>query len=71
VGNGTIDAARRAVGKARVGGAAVMLTGQDLLEHERQSGGPPSFLSETVLAGVAALGVLAFVSHPPSRSCRC
>jgi RND superfamily putative drug exporter len=57
----TIDTARRAVAKARVGGAPVLLTGQAMLERKPGGGGPPSFLSQTVLAGVAALGVLAFV----------
>jgi putative drug exporter of the RND superfamily len=57
-----IDAARRVTDRASVGGAEVMLTGQAVLEQEPQGeGGPPSFLNETLIAGVGALAVLAFV----------
>jgi putative drug exporter of the RND superfamily len=58
----TIDAAQAAVANANVGGADVMLTGSAVLEQEAaEEDGPPSFLSETVVAGIGALVVLAFV----------
>ena len=58
----TIDAAEDAVAGASVGGAEVMLTGQALLaQADEGEAGQPSFLSETLLAGVGALAVLAFV----------
>jgi len=59
----SIDAAERAVRDSRVGGAEVQLTGEGALSgsagggEEQESG----VLSETLIAGVAALGVLAFV----------
>jgi RND superfamily putative drug exporter len=58
----TIDAARRAVDAVTVGGSPVMLSGRDALE-EKPAGeaGPPGFLNETLIAGVAALAVLVFV----------
>jgi putative drug exporter of the RND superfamily len=59
----TLDAARQVTENARVGGAEVMLTGEAALrdESEESGGGSPEFLSETLIAGVAALAVLAFV----------
>jgi RND superfamily putative drug exporter len=58
----TVAAARAVADRATVGGAPVMLTGQAVLVQEAdEADGPPSFLSETVLAGVGALVVLAFV----------
>jgi putative drug exporter of the RND superfamily len=58
----TIDAAQALVADAKVGGAEVMLTGEAVLEQEAaEQDGPPSFLSETVVAGIGALFVLAFV----------
>ncbi|MQA74660.1 MAG: MMPL family transporter [Solirubrobacterales bacterium] len=57
-----LDSAARASAGATVGGARVMLTGQAMLEREAaEADGPPSFLSETLIAGVGALAVLAFV----------
>lgn len=54
--------AEQAAAGARVGGAEVRLTGAALLasEAEGESGGP-GFLNETLIAGVGALIVLAFV----------
>src|SRR5215207_4570637 len=58
----TVDAAQALVDDAKVGGADVMLTGEAVLEQEvGEQDGPPSFLSETVVAGIGALFVLAFV----------
>jgi putative drug exporter of the RND superfamily len=58
----TIDAARAAVEQVDVGGADTMLTGQAVLEQAPQGeDGPPSFLNETLIAGVGALAVLVFV----------
>jgi RND superfamily putative drug exporter len=58
----TIAAARRVTDSASVGGARVMLTGRAALEAAPAGGsGPPGFLSETLIAGVAALAVLVFV----------
>jgi RND superfamily putative drug exporter len=58
----TVDAAKRAVASATVGGGEVMLTGRAVLQQAAQSdSGPPSFLSETLIAGVMALAVLVFV----------
>jgi len=57
-----LDDAQRATGGAAVGGADVMLTGRAALEQApEEEGGPPSFLNETLVAGVGALIVLAFV----------
>jgi putative drug exporter of the RND superfamily len=62
VSTAAIDAARVAVRDAEVGGADVLLTGQAVLAEEAETdGGEPSFLSETLIAGVAALLVLIFV----------
>jgi RND superfamily putative drug exporter len=58
----TIAAAQRVVHDAQVAGGRVLLTGEAVLAQEAaDEEGPPSFLSETVLAGVGALVVLAFV----------
>jgi len=59
----TIEAARQVTSGASVGGAEVMLTGEAALldEPEESSDGGTEFLSETLIAGVAALAVLAFV----------
>jgi RND superfamily putative drug exporter len=58
----TIAAVQRAVDDAQVAGGRVLLTGEAVLEQEAaDEEGAPSFLSETVLAGVGALVVLAFV----------
>ncbi|MBA2579451.1 MAG: MMPL family transporter [Thermoleophilaceae bacterium] len=58
--------AERAVASATVAGAEVELTGDGLLAREAPgAGGPPSFLSETLIAGVAALVVLAWVFGSP------
>ena len=58
----TLEAARGAVADAEVGGSAVLLTGRAALQDEPAAeAGEPSFLSETLLAGVAALVVLVFV----------
>jgi RND superfamily putative drug exporter len=57
-----IEAAQTATDRSGVGGAEVMLTGRAALEQAPEDeGGPPSFLNETLIAGVGALGVLAFV----------
>jgi RND superfamily putative drug exporter len=57
-----IAAAQRVVDGASVGGAEVMLSGQAVLAQEPEGeGGPPSFLNETLIAGVGALAVLVFV----------
>jgi RND superfamily putative drug exporter len=58
----TLEAARRAVADAEVGGAEVLLTGRAALEEAPAAEAEePSFLSETLIAGVAALVVLIFV----------
>lgn len=58
----TLEAARRAVADAEVGGAEVLLTGRPALEEVPEAeASEPSFLSETLVAGVAALVVLIFV----------
>ena len=58
----TLAAARDVTESASVGGAQVMLTGEAALSEEpAESGGGTEFLSETLIAGVAALAVLAFV----------
>ncbi|HYG96281.1 MAG TPA: MMPL family transporter, partial [Solirubrobacterales bacterium] len=58
----TLEAARRAVADAEVGGAEVLLTGRPALEEAPEAeASEPSFLSETLVAGVAALLVLIFV----------
>jgi putative drug exporter of the RND superfamily len=57
-----IESARGATDRGSVGGADVMLTGRAVLDQAPEDeGGPPSFLNETLIAGVGALGVLAFV----------
>jgi RND superfamily putative drug exporter len=59
---GMVEAAQRATQGASVGGAEVMLTGRAALEQAPEDeGGPPSFLNETLIAGVGALIVLTFV----------
>jgi RND superfamily putative drug exporter len=58
----TLEAARRAVADSEVGGAEVLLTGREALEEAPEAeASEPSFLSETLVAGVAALVVLIFV----------
>jgi putative drug exporter of the RND superfamily len=58
----TLAAARDVTEDATVGGAEVMLTGEAALTEEpAEGGGGTEFLSETLIAGVAALAVLAFV----------
>jgi RND superfamily putative drug exporter len=57
-------AAQRAVGRASVGGGHVTLTGETLLLEGTESGGGEEeggVFNETLVAGVAALAVLAFV----------
>jgi RND superfamily putative drug exporter len=57
-----IEAAQGATDRPGVGGADVMLTGRAVLEQAPEDeGGSTSFLNETLIAGVGALGVLAFV----------
>src|SRR5918994_5878381 len=57
-----IESAQSATDRGSVGGAEVMLTGRAVLEQAPEDeGGSPSFLNETLIAGVGALGVLAFV----------
>jgi putative drug exporter of the RND superfamily len=57
-----IEAAQGATDRSVVGGADVMLTGRAVLEQAPEDeGGSTSFLNETLIAGVGALGVLAFV----------
>jgi len=62
IGDATLARAEQAAADARVGGAEVRLTGAALLAREApgESGGP-SFLNETLIAGVGALIVLVFV----------
>jgi putative drug exporter of the RND superfamily len=58
----TLASAERAAASASVAGAEVRLTGDALLAREAPGeGGGPSFMNETLVAGVAALVVLAFV----------
>jgi RND superfamily putative drug exporter len=59
----TVEAARGAVADAKVGGSAVLLTGREALEAEPAAAeaSEPSFFSETLIAGLAALFVLVFV----------
>jgi RND superfamily putative drug exporter len=61
ISDATLARAEQAVAEARVGGAEVRLTGAALLAREAPGESGPSFLSETLLAGVAALIVLVFV----------
>ncbi len=57
-----IAAARAVTSRSEVGGARVLLTGEAVLARAtEESSGPPSFLSETLVAGLGALAVLAFV----------
>jgi RND superfamily putative drug exporter len=57
-----IEAAQGATERGTVGGADMMLTGRAVLEQAPEDeGGSTSFLNETLIAGVGALGVLAFV----------
>jgi RND superfamily putative drug exporter len=59
---GMIEDARRAAHAGTVVGADVMVTGRAALEQApEEESGPPSFLNETLIAGVGALAVLAFV----------
>jgi RND superfamily putative drug exporter len=63
---GMIASAERAADDSTIGGADVMLTGRAALEQApEEENGPPSFLNETLIAGVGALGVLAFVFASP------
>ncbi|MGE4030568.1 MAG: MMPL family transporter [Thermoleophilia bacterium] len=62
ISDATLARAEHATAGARVGGARVRLTGAALLAREAPGeGGGPSFLNETLIAGVAALIVLVFV----------
>lgn len=62
ISDATLASAEEAVAGARVGGAEVRLTGAALLSREAPGeGGGPSFLNETLIAGIGALVVLAFV----------
>jgi putative drug exporter of the RND superfamily len=61
IGEATLARAEQAVADARVGGAAVRLTGASLLSGEAPGEGGPAFLSETLVAGVGALVVLVLV----------
>ncbi len=62
ISDATLASAEQAAADARVGGAEVRLTGAALLARETPGeGGGPSFLNETLIAGVGALIVLAFV----------
>lgn len=61
IGAETLRRAEQAAASADVGGADVRLTGNALLAREAPGGGGPSFLNETLIAGAAALVVLAFV----------
>jgi putative drug exporter of the RND superfamily len=57
-----VDAAQQVVDSSRVGGAPVELTGRPVLDRAgSEEGGGTGVLVETLLAGVAALAVLAFV----------
>ncbi|HMI70277.1 MAG TPA: MMPL family transporter, partial [Solirubrobacteraceae bacterium] len=61
INDATLARAEQAAAGARVGGAEVRLTGAALLSREAPGSGGPSFLNETLLAGVGALIVLVFV----------
>ena len=61
ISDATLARAEQAAAGARVGGAEVRLTGNALLAREAPGESGPSFLSETLLAGVGALIVLVFV----------
>ena len=62
ISDATLARAEHAAAGARVGGAEVRLTGASLLAREAPGGGGgPSFLNETLIAGVGALIVLVFV----------
>jgi putative drug exporter of the RND superfamily len=57
-----LDSVREVTANAQVGGSEVLLTGEPALtDAPEEEGGGSEFLSETLIAGVAALGVLAFV----------
>src|SRR4051795_8364053 len=58
ISDATLASAEQAVAGARVGGAEVRLTGAALLAREAPGESGPSFLNETLLAGVGALIVL-------------
>src|SRR3954447_6923902 len=62
INDATLARAEQAAASARVGGAKVRLTGTALLSRQAPgAGGGPSFLNETLIAGVGALIVLVFV----------
>jgi RND superfamily putative drug exporter len=65
VGPSAIDAARAAAKSTRVAGARVYLTGSEVLQTDKgaESGGGPGagVLLETLIGGLGALAVLAFV----------
>jgi RND superfamily putative drug exporter len=62
ISDATLASAEQAVAGARVGDAEVRLTGAALLAREAPGeGGGPSYLNETLIAGVGALVVLVFV----------
>ena len=56
-----LDAARGAAGDVSVAGAPVRITGIDALASGEDESGGPSVLAETLVGGVGALIVLAFV----------
>jgi RND superfamily putative drug exporter len=57
----TQDEVRSALADVRVAGAPVMLSGYDVLDTGEQSSDGPGVLIETLIGGVGALAVLAFV----------
>ncbi len=62
ISDATLSAAQKATANATVAGSQVLLTGEALLSKEAEGeDGPPSFLNETLLAGIGALAVLVFV----------
>jgi RND superfamily putative drug exporter len=57
-----IDAVRAALGRVRIAGAPIHVTGQDVLALGSSDGGNgPSLLAETILGGLGALLILIFV----------
>ena len=58
---GSLDAVRAALAGARVGGAAIRLTGADALGREAGRSKGPNVLAESLLGAVGALAVLVLV----------
>ncbi|MGH3050828.1 MAG: MMPL family transporter [Gaiellaceae bacterium] len=58
---GSVDAVRRALAGARVGGATIAVTGVDALDADASKATGPGVAAETMLGALGALAVLVFV----------